>query len=143
MINLKQKRKGIGGMFFISVSLICAFIMTFVINISRQSTIISMADNISHVIATNLAIHSFNTSSSSYNLNGNPSVKTADGGMYNPISHFTEISKSYGFMKEAPKTCRISWNDKNKSLTLEMGEFVTDWGKTIKPHTQTTKIENS
>lgn len=137
----KTKKKGVGGIFFISIVALSCFCMITLTSLSRSSTIVSISDNIALLVSTKVSVASYNINSDSYEVYGNPAIRRIDGSYYYPLQDFIEISKEYGFLKIEPKEVKVTWDKNKRTATVDIGPFECTWGEVMRPRKQTTIIE--
>lgn len=137
---LNSKRRGAGGIFFLFSCLLGAFIMVTVTDMSRASTIRSVSDNISHVVATKVAINSYNNGLSSFSKSGASGIGGESN--YKPLNDFNNMMIEYGFADQKATEAKITWNNSTKVATIDVGAFRSSYGHSINPVKQTTTIED-
>lgn len=139
----KRKVKGAGGMFFLVISAFAAFIMITVVNLSRMSTMVAISENVAHIVATKVAISSYNSNNLSYELSGaNPSIDNNNSSYY-PLSDYNQILRGYGFVSVAASYADVTWDLNSRTASFHPGPIKSNIGKNIRPRIQHTKIENN
>lgn len=157
---LSKKRKGIGGIYFITCAIIGAYIVLITVNVARAATAVAMADDVAHVVATKAAIESYKTQAASYSEDGvkgsgGGRVRTIDGTYYNPLDEFNQIMDQAGNFKESDsEQYHVEWKKGagyagNGTLILDISPFTINsrviqnlMGNKIYPHVQQIVIEN-
>jgi hypothetical protein len=143
--KIKKYKKGIGGILFILTATICCFCMSVVISLGRMNMIEAVSDNIAYIVSEKLSIMNYNYGLDSYNLSGNVNIETPNG-YYNPINDFNQMSESYGFIGQGDsKPCqeaKVTWDKQNNVTTLQLGIFRDNSGNDLRPHLQTSKVNN-
>lgn len=138
---LKKEHNGIGGLFFIMVSISCSFIMITSLNFAWSSRTIAMADNIAHIASINISVSSYLGNYSSYTMTGNPSIKMTSGETYNPLSDFNDMIASSGAGATGAEYVTITWDKINKVSKVQFGPFESSLGSFIRPREQQSIIE--
>lgn len=140
---LKQDHRGIGGLYFIVTMMICSFILLTTVRLSWDSQAISMADNFAHITAINTAVYAYTENIDTLNGNYLGKLPPGDNKAYSPISDFTAMLQSAGIIQSGnkPDACRIVWDGKNCSI--QYGKFKTTLGTYIRPHEQSSTIEDN
>ena len=136
---LMESHSGIGGLYFVSVNILMAFILVISLHLSWSSQAIAMADNLSYLVSINCTVHNYVNKTPVYDRT-NPTLPTANGGNYNPLSDFNQMARDAGILKENSTSIRVSWDGTQTSV--QVGEFKTVLGDGIIPHLQNSTIEN-
>lgn len=134
-----SKRRGAGGVFFITSCTLAIIMMITLTNMSRISTIKAISDNLAHVVTTKSAIYSYNNGIDTMNASGTSTI--AGSGNYSPVSDFNKMAKEYGIMSGSVTNSRMRWNKNTKTFELELGNFRSINNNIIRPEPQTAIIE--
>lgn len=137
---LKQEHEGAGGMFFLTVSFACYIIMMWCLRLSWTSQAVAIADNLAYMTTINTTVHNYVEHKGSYNTT-NPVINLRNGGSFNPLEDFNNMTSSIGIAKTKATECKVVWNGRQTSI--QFGEFKTSLGITIRPHKQQSVIENN
>lgn len=154
MLNsLRCKRRGVGGVFFLTCAILSILVMIVITDLSRVAAVTSVANNISHVATTKTAIFAYNNGlETSYFEN---TIMAQNGKKYSPLDDFNAMVGSYGFIKQGSKRATIEWSASNRVAKVDVGHFIckcntsgilfggnrTESNK-LKPSIQTVKIED-
>lgn len=136
---LKSQHKGIGGLYFITVNIICSLIMVIALKLSWDSQAVAMADNLAYIASINTTVHSYIGNLGQYQLT-NPSIPIKSGGTYNPLADFNEMLKKSGISASGTTSCEVVWTG-NKTY-IQFGEFTTSLSTKVRPHRQESVIED-
>lgn len=146
---MRQKHRGLGGVYFIVASVLCAFMMTTVLRLSYDSQCISLADNMAKICTMNVTTMEYLNRTSSYTNQHNPSISISSysafgepDDTYNPISDYNNMLNSMGISSEDCSDVYITWNAAKKTATVQFGAFKNNLGSEIKAHQQTYLVEN-
>lgn len=137
-----QKHNGIGGLYFITTSIICSFIMTMALQLSWNSQAVAIANNVSNIVATNVAVHNYLNNSRSY-VKLNPTINISSGGTYDPLNDFNQTLLDMGIMQEASDKCKVTWVNPGGTSEIEFNYFKTKLGTSVKPDPQKYIIERN
>ena len=138
-----KEHNGYGGIYFMTISIICALLTIVILRLSWASQVIAMADNIAYITCINTAANSYTYNLDSYNST-NPVLTSRSGDQYNPLSDFNSMMSSAGIKGSAPTECKVIWDKSNKKLSLQIGTFKTSsFNMDITPHVQNAIIENN
>lgn len=146
----KKEHKGIGGLYFISTSIICSIILSFTLQFSWASQASAMADNIAYIVSINCSAYSYLDNRDSY-IAINPNYPSEFGSRYYPLDDFNSMAKKAGLTENGANEIIVTWrgngygNDNtmpHNSAKVQIGEFETSLGLTIKPKEQSSVIEN-
>lgn len=135
-----SKHKGAGGLYFITVNIICSMIMLICLKLSWSSQVVAMADNLAYIASVNTTVTSYVSNVNSF-TSTNPNIPNKKGGYYNPLNDFNTMLKESGLSQTGTATCEVTWTG-NKTY-IQFGEFETSLGTIVRPHRQESIIENS
>lgn len=141
MFLLKEEHDGIGGLYFISVSVICSIITVIVTSLSYMSQIVTMADNYAYIVTINIASENYLCNNDSYNNAVNKTF-TRNEKTYNPLNDYSNMLTKLKMVTKTPETVTISWNKEHKNVIVQFSEFKDNLGNNITPHRQEAIIEN-
>lgn len=150
---LKKKVKAMGGIFFITITLLMSIILTYTVRFSMNSSVSAIIDNISYLVCTEVAMYSYQTNEGSYIKNGSVDIRKperlleaegASSETYNVVSSFNNRLREYAgsYIVSGSQTCKVEWNSNFRTATLTLGPIQTNWGSTIYPKEQMTIIED-
>lgn len=139
---LENEHNGVGGLYFIFTTIICAFITVMVLELSWTSQAVAMADNIAYIVSINTTVHSYtgNVAPFERDFTNESTISTENKGNYNPLNDFNNMIKEAGLSKEGSKICSIKWT--GKGTYIQFGEFETSLGIKVRPHEQQSIIED-
>lgn len=137
--HLGKQHKGVGGLYFIFSNIVAAVIMTTSLQLSWDSQVVAMADNLSYITSINTSAYSYISNVAPFNL-ANPSIPTKSGGTYKPLDDFNTMLEYAGISADGASSVRVTW-DGNKA-TVQFGAVETTIGTTIYPHQQESNIES-
>ena len=136
---LKQEHRAIGGLYFLTTNILCALILITVLQLSWNSQVVAMADNLAYITSINTSVHSYLANLQPYSTT-NPSIPIKKtGGYYNPKDDFNRMIRQAGISNGA-STCEVKWD--GRKTYVQMGELETSLGTKITPHRQESIIEN-
>ena len=136
---LYNEHKGIGGLYFLIVNLICAITMLTSLQLSWDSQVVAVSSNLSYIVSINTTVHSYIANVPAFD-NVNPSIPIRSGGSYIPLNDFNTMLLQSGISKDGAGICRVVWD--GSSARVQIGEFTTSLGSKIRPHEQKSAIEN-
>lgn len=128
---LNRKVCGMGGFFLLTVVMLIAAIFVVVLNLARDSTIIAICDNFSHIVATKMAIHCYNTGIEDFDYTKSyvPEIEILDlyGDKYYPLQDFNKLMNDYNlnYISEPANKCIGSWDSTRNIATFQPGPMVT------------------
>lgn len=137
---LTKKHKGIGGLYFITTSIICAAIMTISFQLSWDSQVVAMANNLAYITSINATVNYYVNDIESFE-SYNPSTQLNNGENYSPLKEFNKMLKDAGLSQNGSSTCRVKWD--GKETKIKFGEFKTSLNTYVKPHQQESIIEKN
>lgn len=137
--KLKEEHNAMGGLYFISVNILMAFILVISLHLSWSSQAVSMADNLSYLVSINCTVHNYVGKQPAYNKT-NPVISKQGSGNYNPLADFNKMASDAGIAKEPASEIKVSWD--GKRTTVQVGSFKTSLGDNVRPHVQNSTIEN-
>lgn len=138
---MKQEHHGIGGLYFISTMIICAFILFSTVRLSWDSQAVAMADNFAYITSINISVNAYidNVIIPAGNY---PGPLPLTNHPYNALNDFNSMLQRAGVTSD-PNACKealVSWN--GQSAIVQYGEFKTSLNSMIRPHQQESIIEN-
>ena len=137
-----KEHNGYGGIYFMTISILCALLTIVILRLSWASQVIAMADNIAYITCINTAANSYTYNLESFDST-NPVLKSKSGDKYDPLKDFNSMMSSAGIKASAPTQCHVTWNKNTKKASLQIGTFKTSTFKmNITPHLQNSIIEN-
>ncbi len=139
ILNMKTEHSGIGGLYFILSSFICACISMFILNISFSSQVIAMADNLAYITAINSASYSYLADEPDY-TSTNPSIVLDDGTIYNPLNDFNRMLENTGVARTTCTSVVVTWDADAETCKVQFGSFENNLGSVITPHSQESHI---
>jgi hypothetical protein len=138
---MHQEHRGIGGLYFITTMVICAFILFSTVRLSWDSQAVAMSDNLAYITSINVAVNGY--IDNVYIPAGNyPGPLPFTNHPYNALADFNSMLRNAGIISGADSCsiAQISWNGRN--AVVQYGEFRTSLGSMIMPHQQESIIEN-
>ena len=138
--EMKAEHVGIGGLYFISTMIICAFILFATVRLSWDSQAIAMADNIAYITSINVAVNGYVDRAivPAGNYTGNLPFNNHT---YSPLDDFNQMIYAAGIASN-PNSCDVCnvYFDGNQAV-VQFGEFRTALNTYIRPHQQESVIE--
>lgn len=139
---MTEEHSGMGGLYFLITNFVCAVIMTLSLQLSWQSQVISMADNLAYIACINTTIHNYIGNKDSYDAI-NPSIYVAArDGNYSPLADFNNMITSSGIATTSSPKCRVVWDKDEKRTRILFESFSTILGSKVTPHEQDATIED-
>lgn len=136
---LNEEHKGFGGIYFLIINYLFAVIMSLCLQVSWQSQVVAIADNLAYIAATNTLVKSYVSNSSSYD-SINPVIVTPNG-TYSPKSDFNQMLNTAGLSAGQVSRCRVIYDANKHKVRIQFGGFNTILGVRCTPHEQDTVIE--
>lgn len=134
-----QNHKGVGGLYFVTTSIICSMIMTISLQLSWDSQVVSMADNLAYITSINTTVSSYVNKMDPYEVT-NPVIYLNSGGTYEPLKDFNQMLKDSGISTEGSSYCQVKWT--GRKTYIQFGPFKTSLNTEVAPHRQESIIEN-
>lgn len=136
---LFEEHSGVGGLYFVTTNMICAFILTITLQLSWTSQVVAMADNFAYITSLNTAAYSYVGGEPAYTTT-NPAIyiDSADT-YYRPLSDFNKMLADSGIRTSPVTTCLVTWD--GRRATVEFGEFNTILNVNVRSHRQEAIIE--
>ena len=136
--ELKNEHVGIGGLYFISTMVICAFILLTVVKLSWNSQAVAIADNVAYITSINVAVNGYvdRATVPAGNYTGALPYPTHQ---YSPLPEFNRMMTDLGVMKGQSTSCNVYFN--GTQAVVQFGEFRTSLGSYVRPHQQESTIE--
>lgn len=136
---LKQEHRAIGGLYFLTTNIICAVILIVILQLSWNSQVVAMSDNLAYITSINTTVHSYLSNLAAYE-SINPSIPVKKtGGFYSPLDDFNRMIQEAGISNGA-SSCEVKWD--GRRTYIQIGELETSLGTKITPHRQESIIEN-
>lgn len=140
--TLNHEHSGIGGLYFLVTSALCAMIVFTVVSLSWSSQVIAMADNFGHIVALNTTVYNYVGKEAPHTVRTNPKIPIkSTGGLYDPLADFNKMIRDAGIATTNSTKVEVIWTG-TKSY-LQFGSFKTTLGDVITPHRQQSAIENN
>lgn len=136
--KLKEKHKGIGGLYFITTNIICSFIMVIALQLSWNSQVVAMADNLLYIASINHTVNNYIANTEPYDEQTYYPSENSD--TYNPLNDFNNMLKSAGLSKDGASECKVKWT--GTKTYIQVSKFTTSLGTEVRPHQQESTIEN-
>lgn len=135
-----EEHNGVGGLFFVTTNIICAFIMTISLQLSWMSQAVAMSDNLAYIVSINSTVHNYVGNIPAYDKT-NPAIPVkSTGKTYNPLSDFNNMLSQAGIARKGSSTAKVVWT--GKATYVQFSEFETVLGSKVRPHQQESIIEN-
>lgn len=130
---LKEEHRGFGGLYFTFTAIISAIIMSYSIQLSWTSNVVSMADNFAYISTYNAAAYMYKNQAPamSYTTSISPTLDS-----------FNKMLSDAG-IGSGSNTVVISWTgygSPTEQLRLDFSSFKTKIGPDVKPHSQSVII---
>lgn len=136
---LKEEHAAVGGLYFITTNVICAFILSLTLQLSWTSQVVAMSDNLAYIVAINTAVHSYINKDPAYTLT-NPSISIkATNSIYSPLNDFNNMLSDSGLGISSVQECVVEWT--GTKVSVQFGEFTTILNIKVRPHIQNAVIE--
>ena len=126
-------------MYFITSAIVCSIITVIILNLSFNSQVVAMADNVAYITSINASVYNYTCGVDEYTAT-NPVIKNDLKDSYNPLADFNEMMNGLGVMISPATTVVVTWD--GKKTIVQYGGFVNTLGSTIIPHQQESIIEN-
>ena len=112
------------------------------LQLSWNSQAVAIANNVSNIVATNVAVHNYLNNTASY-TRLNPTINISSGGTYDPLNDFNQTLLDMGIMQEASDKCKVTWVNPGGTSKIEFNYFKTKLGTSVKPDPQKYIIERN
>lgn len=130
-----------GGVYFVTTSLICSMILFATVRLSWDSQAVAIANNFAGIVAINISVNGYIDNviipearyAGSLPFTNHP---------YNPLEDFNSMMRSAGLVSHSggSKEYWASWD--GKIARVQFGEFTTLLGSKVRPHLQQSAVES-
>ena len=138
---LNQDHDGVGGLYFLTVNIICAVIMLICLQLSWDSEAIAISDNLAYITSINTTVNSYVNNKESF-TSVNPSITKNAGGDYSPLNDFNSMLAQAGISRGGASSCKVTWDKSGRKTTIQFSEITTNLNTKITPHRQESIIED-
>lgn len=137
-----KEQSGMGGLFFLITTFLCAVILLITIGFSWLSTVQSTSNNIAFVVSMATTTYNYNTNQDSYHNTTGIVKKNGRGETYNVMTAYNAYITEMGIAASGVEWVDITWDKPTKTTTVKFGPFKANWFNfTVQPDPQATNIE--